>query len=278
VSAAADQVKKHAPSILEQPAYQVVMKRLGDHPAGTVEFCNLPVTAPDSYANLLMLSRLYLGGADMLGVHPPAMVIPPLSKIVPELSPCGGISWTDSMGLHMKSICPFPGSELIASSDVGSTAMVGEAAIMTSVMLPALGKSRDAAKRAVSMSNERQLGLGLIMYANDHQGKLPDDVGAVLPYVRTPKLFISPSKTAAIPANFDAMTKDDKEKWINDNTDYEYLGKGLGIRGTASRILLYEKDGAHQPRGMNLLFGDGHVEFQTTEAAKKLIQEQEGGL
>jgi hypothetical protein len=115
VVAAADQVKKHAPSILDKPEYKAVMKRLGDHPAGTVEFCNLPATAPDSYSNLLLLSRMYLGGVDMLGVHPPALTIPPLNKIVPELSPSGAVSWTDSAGLHMRSISPFPGCELIAS-------------------------------------------------------------------------------------------------------------------------------------------------------------------
>jgi hypothetical protein len=115
VTAAAAQVKKHAPSILDKPEYKAVMKRLGDHPADSVEFCNLPVTAPESYANLLLLSRLYLGGVDMMGVHPPALTIPPLGKIIPELSPTGAVSWTDSAGLHMRSISPFPGCELLSS-------------------------------------------------------------------------------------------------------------------------------------------------------------------
>jgi hypothetical protein len=128
VTAAAAQVKKHGPSILDKPEYKAVMKRLGDHPAGSVAFCNLPVTAPDSYSNLLMLSRLYLGGADLMGVHPPALTIPPLSKIVPELSPTGAISWTDSAGLHMRSISPFPGCELISSLNKGAGVMGAEQA------------------------------------------------------------------------------------------------------------------------------------------------------
>jgi hypothetical protein len=58
---------------------------------------------------------LYLGGVDMMGVHPPALTIPPLGKIIPELSPTGAVSWTDSAGLHMRSISPFPGCELLSS-------------------------------------------------------------------------------------------------------------------------------------------------------------------
>jgi hypothetical protein len=141
VVAAADQVKKHGPSILDKPEYKAVMKRLGDHPVGSVEFCNLPATAPESYSNLLLLSRLYLGGADMAGVHTPAMTIPPLSKIVPELSPTGAVSWTDSAGLHMRAISPFPGCELIARFNKASGVMGAEQAAVFGVV------SGDAARK-----------------------------------------------------------------------------------------------------------------------------------
>jgi prepilin-type processing-associated H-X9-DG protein len=76
------------------------------------------------------------------------------------------------------------------------------------------------------------------------------------------------------------MTPDDKAKWINDNSDYVYLGKGQKINnpGGPNRILLYEKDGAHEADGINLLFGDGHVEFRRADNAQKMIQQQEGGM
>jgi hypothetical protein len=118
VSGAVEQVSGHGPSILQKPEFIAVMKRLGDHDACSVTFSNLPVTAPEMYADLLLGTRMYLGYADVFGVHPPAIVVPPLSKIVPELSPGGSVMWTDAAGLHEKSICPFLGSELISQINV----------------------------------------------------------------------------------------------------------------------------------------------------------------
>ena len=42
-------------------------------------------------------------------------------------------------------------------------------------------------------------------------------------------------------------------------------------------IVLYEKPDAHHGDGMNMLYGDGHVEFQRMDMAKKLIDQQGGG-
>ena len=126
VSGAVEQVSNQAPSILQRPEYIAVMKRLGDHDPCSVEFSNLPATAPDVYGDLLLGTRMYLGYADIYGVHPPAIVVPPLSKIMPELSPSGGVVWTDAAGLHEKSICPFPGSELISQANTGAAMDKGD--------------------------------------------------------------------------------------------------------------------------------------------------------
>ena len=46
-------------------------------------------------------------------------------------------------------------------------------AILAAMLLPALAKAREQARRAVCMSNLRQLGLAMYMYAQDFDGKLP---------------------------------------------------------------------------------------------------------
>ena len=276
VSAAVDQVSRKAPSILERPEYIALMKQLGDHPASSIEFSDLPATAPQDYSGLLALSRLYLGLADMYGLQVPMYVIPLLSKIMPELSPSGGISWSDAAGFHAKSICPFPGSEILAGSSLGGGSVGGEA-LMVSILLPSLNKARETANRAKCASNEHQIGLGLLLYSNDNAGKLPDDLGTLL---KTEQLgaavFLCPSGNTVLPPNFSAMPIDDQVKWVNENSDHVYVGKGMdNNKMGAEKVVAYEKDGAHENDGMNLLYGDGHVEWQTLEVAKKQIQDSQ---
>src|SRR4051812_38336292 len=47
-------------------------------------------------------------------------------------------------------------------------------AILAALLLPALARSKEQAKRAQCKSNMHQLGLATLMYANDNRDKLPD--------------------------------------------------------------------------------------------------------
>ncbi len=51
--------------------------------------------------------------------------------------------------------------------------VIGIIALLISILLPALNKARQAAQAAVCMSNLRQGGLALMMYAQDNDGKIP---------------------------------------------------------------------------------------------------------
>lgn len=45
--------------------------------------------------------------------------------------------------------------------------------ILASLLLPALGKSKEKARRGACISNQRQLGLVFQTFANDHEGEIP---------------------------------------------------------------------------------------------------------
>ncbi|MBZ0286211.1 MAG: DUF1559 domain-containing protein, partial [Anaerolineae bacterium] len=46
-------------------------------------------------------------------------------------------------------------------------------AILAAILLPALSRAREAAKRASCQSNLKQIGISLEMYANENNGRLP---------------------------------------------------------------------------------------------------------
>ncbi|MBS0196664.1 MAG: DUF1559 domain-containing protein [Planctomycetes bacterium] len=46
-------------------------------------------------------------------------------------------------------------------------------AVLIGLLLPSLASVNETARRVVCQSNVRQIGLGLVMYANDHDGQLP---------------------------------------------------------------------------------------------------------
>jgi prepilin-type N-terminal cleavage/methylation domain-containing protein len=55
-------------------------------------------------------------------------------------------------------------------------------AILASLLLPALAKSKAKAIRISCMNNMRQLGLAIYMYSDDNRGRFPDCTGAVWPW------------------------------------------------------------------------------------------------
>ena len=273
VEAAVEQGGQGHKSILDNEDYQAVRKRLGGGPATGVGFANLPKTAPEGYQQLLMVARLYLGGADLFGAQTPAMAIPPLRKIMPELSPSGDVAWTDAAGWHYKGVSPFPGSDMLTPGG-GGQVMVAQEALLVSILLPSLNRARETANRVKCLSNLRQIGQGIMLYANENKGNYPPNLGIL---VKTedlvPVVFICPSGNTKFPGG--NMPVDDQVKWVNENSDYVYLGAGMNATAGAEVIVAYEKPDAHAGQGMSILYGDGHAEFVQMPAAMQMIQEQQ---
>jgi prepilin-type N-terminal cleavage/methylation domain-containing protein/prepilin-type processing-associated H-X9-DG protein len=76
--------------------------------------------------------------------------------------------------------------------------------ILAAMLLPALSRAREQARRTSCKSNLKQLGLGLIMYSNDYQAAFPRGRWSVLAdvsllwsmgYAKDPNIFECPSAT-----------------------------------------------------------------------------------
>lgn len=108
-------------------------------------------------------------------------------------------------------------------------------AILAAILFPVFAQAKEAAKKTASLSNIKQVGLGLIMYSSDVDDMSIRDTdwsfpsgptytpftwsGWIQPYIKSEDLFKDPGHALA------------KEKWTDlpQNPDLEYANKSYGI-------------------------------------------------
>ncbi len=267
-------------SILDNEKFVSLRKRLGGSNAISISFADLKESAPGAYQFILPVVQLGIGLADMWGVKAPPMVVPPLATLMANLSPMEDGFWIDDAGWHYKALTPFPGAQLLTAD---ATAGVAVAGLTASIMLPALNSAKERAERVKCASDLRQIGQGIMLYANDNNGNFPPDLGTLVRAVDlSPLVFICPTRGTELPAEVRRNMADPAKmaavmKWVNENSDYVYLGAKFNINNAKpDTILAYDKLNNHERQGINMLFGDGHVEWNTLPRAIELIRKQEG--
>jgi len=141
------------------------------------------------------------------------------------------------------------------------------------------GRSRDRSPpyRLMCQSNLRQIGCGILLYTNDHAGQYPDSLGTVLLNEDIePRPFVCPSSNAvasAKPTAREQAAEIDSGKCCS----YVYLGRGLVEGAPADQVVIYEPLSNHGGYGMNVLFGDGRVEWIDKVQAASILNQVAGG-
>ena len=260
-------------SILDNPGFIDMRKRLGapDKISG-IMYSDLTQTIGEGYQTVLAVSRLTLGMGDLFGVKSPEPVVPPMEVFLKEVGPSGGVTWVDDAGWHSKAVSSFPGAEILGGGNSAVLNIFSQSMPMLGVLLPALDKAKEQAAAVQSMSNLRQIGLGCIMFANDHHGTLPLTLDELVTgqYVKDVRIFVR-----GAPAN-DAVASlppDQQAAWVQEHADYDYLGKGqklTDIKSASTAPLAYQRDADGQGRTA-VLFVDGHVESMKAEELQGVL-------
>jgi prepilin-type processing-associated H-X9-DG protein len=255
-------------SILDNPSFAELAGRLGHQADATgLQFLDVPKLAPESYPGWLLLSRV-AGAGDLLGVPAPVTLLPKYRDLMANLTPVESVAWRDAAGLHARSIEAFPGSSIFGSESFSLSSLSSQATSF-SALLPALTKAREQANRAKSQSNLHQIGLGAIMYSNGQKdGSFPDSLSQLMDSQQLPPIvFVNPRTNTSPPRH---LAKDQLDAWVDNDSDYVWVGKGKKTTAASDEVLAYEK-----PRGLkegiNILFADGHVEFEIMPVAEQKI-------
>ena len=150
--------------------------------------------------------------------------------------------------------------------------------VVAAVFLPSINRSRSQGGRVKCPSNMRQIGQGCAMYANDHHGRYPDDLGTLfLNEDLDASVAVCPN-TNDVPAIGPTTQAVVTSMLTPGHLSYVYLGKGLtDATATADVVVLYEPLSNHSNEGMNVHFGDGHTEWLTAGQAQPLLQQVAAG-
>jgi prepilin-type processing-associated H-X9-DG protein len=145
--------------------------------------------------------------------------------------------------------------------------------------LPPLGRSRPAANRVKCMSNLRQIGQGIFLYAMDNRGRFPPDLDALmLTQDLTFEVLVCPSSNdtkATGPTTQAALNAMHAQPG---HCSYIYVGGSLTKQtATAQHVVAYEPMSNNRGAGMNVLFGDGSVQFLNQAESTYLLAELKAG-
>src|SRR5882724_4971994 len=166
--------------------------------------------------------------------------------------------------------------------------------ILAAMLLPALNQAREKARRANCLSNLKQIGLGIAMYADNYNGRMPQD-NATTPtltgsfnllsnVITSAKVFTCPSDSASkLNANYPLTNS----TTLN-NISYSY-SVGLIWQDQPDSVIALDRMGdktktatiytkgnkwssanppaPHKDSGGNVLYNDGHVSWNNSLSA-----------
>jgi prepilin-type processing-associated H-X9-DG protein len=278
VASAARRTAAKGPSIAQNPDFVKMVEKLGVAEPTSFTFNNLPQVAghANMYPSMMLLTR-YGGFAELFNVTWPEPMIPPLDIILANLTTSGSASWSDGEGFYSKAVSPFPLADALNEHGAVTSIGAGSGAMMASILLPSLNRARETANRVKSASNLRQIGLASLLFSNENRGgKLPDDFGVILETQDiSVEVFVNPRTGSTLPPTLKGQPMEQRVKWVKTSSDYVWIGKGQTNNAPADVVLAYENPKGLDD-GINVLFGDGHVEFLIMQYALDLIEDQTG--
>ena len=146
-------------------------------------------------------------------------------------------------------------------------------AILAAILFPVFARARENARRASCMSNEKQIGLGLVMYAQDYDERFPQYNGGsplfyyqqIDPYVKSEQIYRCPSAMPLTGASWGSLQY---STYAMDGTGgsgymYQYGGTALASIDSPSITWMLVESQYSPARWLSNGWGTAGVSFAT---------------
>jgi prepilin-type processing-associated H-X9-DG protein len=145
--------------------------------------------------------------------------------------------------------------------------------------IPYMGRPSEAAQRVKCGSNLRQIGQAIALFAHANGGSFtPDFETLLLSEDITFEVMVCPSSGDTKAPGPTTRSTIGNLRGKPGHCSYVYAGRGLTTATvTAAHVVAYEPPTNHGGDGMNVLFGDGHVEFLNRAESKYVLAELKAG-
>ncbi len=140
----------------------------------------------------------------------------------------------------------------ICTGAVGMIVSLAFFGLMAGIAMPSFTRARETAKRTVCAANLRGLGTALYTYGSENDGAMPADLDVLV-------------GSGSVDANYLFCPSS------NLATDHYILITGVTEGDPLTTAIAYENLENHSGEGGNIIFKDGHVEWQKAASFKKIL-------
>jgi hypothetical protein len=150
--------------------------------------------------------------------------------------------------------------------------------LIVALLFPSPTRSRESAMRVMCGSNLRQIGQGIMLYAQANGGRFPPDLPELVLDGMMPEVLVCPSSSAGRASGPTSAAVVLQLRTQAGHCSYVYSGLGLtSAKVTAAHVIAYDVAGNHGKHGINVLYGDWSVQWLSQREATYFISELSAG-